>query len=75
MKTAREIFEYLELEVSGDEGFISNGEIDSIDIMSIVEVINEKLGKSVPFTYLKAENFDSFEAIDRIIKELENGSI
>lgn len=75
MKAAREIFEYLGLEVSGDDGFISNGEIDSIDIMNIVEVINEKLSKPVPFEFLKAGNFDSFEAIDKMIKEIESAAI
>ena len=75
MKAAKQIFEYLGLDTDCDKELLSSGAIDSVDIMSIVNVISNELKKDLPYTYLKACNFESFEAIDKMIKEMENGAI
>lgn len=47
--------------------FVEEGMIDSLDIVSIVDVAEEEFGASIPGTEILPENFKDIDAIVRII--------
>ncbi len=50
------------------KSLISSGELDSLDIMALVEAIEEKYGKSLDFDFIEKENFESVEAMANMLK-------
>ena len=48
--------------------FVSDGILDSFDIVQIISSIDEKFGISVSGLDLIAENFESIDAIESLIK-------
>lgn len=51
---------------------IDNGILDSIDIISIVTEINDQFDVDINVQYLLPENFNSIEAIYKLICKLQN---
>ncbi len=52
-----------------DTNLIDNGLIDSIDIMNLIDVIEKKYNISLELSLIEAKNFQSFEAIENIIRQ------
>ena len=50
---------------------ITNKIIDSMDIVNIIDAIENKYNISIEFEMINAENFDSIEAMDAMIKKLK----
>lgn len=47
---------------------LGSGILDSLDVMSLVEAIEQKYGKALDAKYIEIENFQSLEAIRKMIK-------
>lgn len=47
---------------------LGSGILDSLDVMSLVEAIEQKYGKALDTKYIEIENFQSLEAIRKMIK-------
>lgn len=52
---------------------VSDGVIDSFEIMEIVAQIDQILGFNMPYEFLVAKNFESFAAIKDMILRAKNG--
>ena len=50
------------------KNLFSSGDIDSLDIMALVGVIEQKYG-SLDIAYIEAENFENFETIAKMLKD------
>ena len=57
-----------EYDFSADVNFIDEGMLDSFDIVSLVDAIDESFGISVSGADILPENFSSVEAIEALIK-------
>lgn len=53
-----------------ETGLISNGILDSFDIISLVSEIDAEYGVTIPVEELVPKNFDSLEAISSLINRL-----
>ena len=51
------------------QGLISEDIIDSIDIMALVAEIEKRFGKALDAKFITAENFESFEAISKMLEK------
>ncbi|TQR33834.1 acyl carrier protein [Campylobacter sp. MIT 99-7217] len=71
MKEIKELFKAIEREdiTSEMNNLISDDIIDSIDIMALVAEIEKSYGKALEADFIRAENFESFEAISKMLKE------
>ena len=58
-----------EFDFSQDVNFIEEGMLDSFDIVSLVDAIEEKLGVQIQGMDIIPENFDSLDSILRIIEK------
>ena len=47
---------------------LGSGILDSLDVMSLVEAIEQKYDKTLDTKYIEIENFQSLEAIRKMIK-------
>lgn len=54
-----------------EKKLITNKIIDSMDIVNIIDAIENKYNISIEFEMINAENFDSIEAMDAMIKKLK----
>ena len=54
-----------------EKSLITNKVIDSMDIVNIIEAIENKYDISIEFEMINAENFDSIEAMEAMIKKLQ----
>ena len=52
------------------EGIVTNKVIDSIDIASLISMIEEEFDVEIGMEYMENENFDSAAAIWEMIEEL-----
>jgi acyl carrier protein len=55
-------------QVSTDESLIKSKLLDSISVVDLLVVVEEKIGKTIPQHLVKEENFDS---IDKIMATLD----
>ena len=53
-----------------EKKLIDEGILDSFDIISIMQVIEEKFGVSIDIENLEPENFNSVDAMMELIKKL-----
>lgn len=67
----KELFKAIEREdiKESDTELLSSGKIDSLDIMALVAAIEKHFHQALKAEFIKAENFESFESIQIMIKE------
>lgn len=53
------------------EGIVTNKIIDSIDIATMISMIEEEFDIEIGMEYMENENFDSAEAIWEMVQELQ----
>lgn len=63
-----------ENDFKSSEDFIEDGFLDSFDIITLIDIIEEKLGVKVEGTDIVPENFCSAKAICELVKK-NGGSI
>lgn len=54
------------------EGIVTNKIIDSIDIASLISMIEEEFDVEIGMEYMENENFDSVEAIWEMVQDLQD---
>lgn len=71
MNEIKEIFKSIGLEDIDENAtdLVSDGILDSMDIMAIATAIKKKYQKKLDPSYLEIENFQSFVAIENMIKK------
>lgn len=52
-----------------ETGFVQKGMLDSFDIISLVSDFEDELGISVSGDKILSENFDSIEAIEKLLNK------
>lgn len=60
-----------EIDFESDKHLIDNEELDSFDIVSIVAAINDEFDVQITARDILPENFNSVEALYRLIKKIE----
>ena len=60
-----------DVDFAAEKYLVSDGILDSLDVITIVEEINEKFNVVIKPKYLTAINFDSMEAMWALINRLE----
>lgn len=58
-------------EFEGRTDLASSGDLDSFDVISIVAELNEALDIDIPVEAIVPENFDSLEALKKLVDSLE----
>ena len=48
---------------------VSGGLIDSLDIMRLINEIEKFYKQALDFDYIREENFESFESIEKMLKK------
>ena len=59
------------VDFSTAEGIVTNKIIDSIDIASLISMIEEEFDVEIGMEYMENENFDSAKAIWEMVQELQ----
>lgn len=59
-----------EFDFTQDVNFIEEGMLDSFDVVSLVDSIEEEMGVAIPGDEILPENFSSVDAIESLIKRL-----
>ena len=59
-----------DIDFANEEHLISNGLLESIDIVEIVVQVEDQLGITIPSAELKEENFESMESITALVERL-----
>lgn len=59
-----------EFDFKQDVDFIEEGMLDSFDIVSLVDSIEEEMGIAIPGDEILPENFSSVDAIESLLKRL-----
>ena len=62
---------HTDVDFSTAEGLIDDGILDSLDIVSLVAAIDTEFGIVVPAEEIVPENFNSAEAIFKLITKLD----
>lgn len=73
MEKVIEILEKLKsgVDFAAAEGIVTNKIIDSIDIATLISMIEEEFDVEIGMEYMENENFDSAEAIWEMVQELQ----
>lgn len=61
-----------DVDFASEDKLIDNGVLDSIDIIAIVTAVNNAYDVEINVQYLLPENFNSMEAIYRLICKLQD---
>ena len=61
-----------EVDFEAETALVSDGILDSFDIVSLVAEINSEFDVKVGVDELEPENFDSVDAMCKLIKELQD---
>jgi D-alanine--poly(phosphoribitol) ligase subunit 2 len=74
MERLLEILESIrpDIDFVNEKKLMDGGFLDSFDIVSIISELDNEYGINVRVTELKPENFNSAEAIMRMVKRLQN---
>lgn len=74
MQKLLEILESIrpDVDFAHETGLIDGGFLDSFDIVSIISELNDEYDINIRVTELKPENFNSVDAIYRMIERLKN---
>ena len=51
------------------KSLISSGELDSLDIMALVDAIEKKFNKSLDADFIEKKNFENIEAIENMLNK------
>lgn len=60
-----------DIDFTDEEELVDNGILDSFDIVSIISEVDNEFGVAIRITELKPENFNSANAIYKLIQELK----
>lgn len=60
-----------DLQFEGRTDLATSGDLDSFDIISLVSELNETFDIDIPVEAIVPENFDSIEAIKKLVDSLE----
>lgn len=71
MKSIAEILKEIrpEFDFSTSQDFISDGMLDSFDIVTLVAALDKAFGVSIPGTEILPENFSSIPAIEELLRK------
>ena len=58
-----------EFEFKDDQNFVTNGYLDSFDVISLVTSLDEEFGISIYGTDVLPDNFDTLDSIEQLIKK------
>lgn len=61
-----------DIDFASEERLIDDGVLDSIDIIAIITAVNDAFEVDINVQYLLPENFNSMEAIYRLICKLQD---
>ncbi len=61
-----------DIDFASEDRLIDDGVLDSIDIIAIVTAVNDAFDVDINVQYLLPENFNSMEAIYRLICKLQD---
>lgn len=61
-----------DIEFEGETALIDGGLLDSFDIVSIISDLNDEFDINIRVTDLKPENFNSVEAIQKLVLSKQN---
>ena len=62
-----------DLDFRTQTGLIENGLLDSLDIVSLVSEFDSAFGIEIPVEEITPENFNSVEAMEKLIDRLRSG--
>lgn len=62
-----------DLDFDTQTGLIENGLLDSLDLVSLVSEFDSEFGIEIPVEEITPENFDSVEAMKKLIERLRSG--
>lgn len=62
---------YPAINFANEKSLISSGVLDSVEVISIITELEDVFDISISMEYIKPENFDSVEAMWKMIKELK----
>lgn len=60
-----------DVDFANETGLIDGGLLDSFDIVSIISELDDEYGVAIRITELKPENFNSAEAIYKLVQDLK----
>lgn len=60
-----------DFQFEGRTDLATSGDLDSFDIISLVSELNETFDIDIPVEAIVPENFDSLEAIEKLVNSLE----
>lgn len=60
-----------DIDFKNEEALIDDGLLDSVDILTIVTAISEEFKINIPITYIIPENFNSADAMFKMISLLK----
>ena len=71
MKSIAEILKEIrpEFDFTASQDFISDGMLDSFDIVTLVSALDKNYGVSIPGTEILPENFMSIETIEALLRK------
>jgi len=71
MKSIAEILKEIrpEFDFTASEDFISDGMLDSFDIVTLVSALDKNFGVSIPGTEILPENFMSIPTIEALLRK------
>jgi methoxymalonate biosynthesis acyl carrier protein len=58
-----------EFDFTTSQDFISDGMLDSFDIVTLVSSLDKNFGVSIPGTEILPENFQNIEAIEALLRK------
>lgn len=59
-----------DIELEGDVKFITDGLIDSVDLVAVISDIEDEFGIEISMEEIVPENFDSVDAIWKMVQRL-----
>jgi len=71
MKSIAEILKEIrpEFDFTASQDFISDGMLDSFDIVTLVAALDKNFGVSIPGTEILPENFTNIPAIEALVQK------
>lgn len=71
MKTVIEILKEIrpEFDFTASNDFISDGMLDSFDMVTLVSTLDKNYGISIPGTEIVPENFQNLQAIEALLRK------
>lgn len=64
-----------EIDLQAEKALVTDGYIDSFDIVTIIDRLEEEFDISIPVESMVPENFESVEAIFALVKSIKDGAV